>query len=1189
MATRFSVEFINDDSDRNDEVENRNKPDSIPREQAEAEPTNLGYDKTKTLYENEVKNAKIRLDRKELLAEAKRLNIEGRTRMSNDKLISTIASKKNNVYEEAKKIETRPVVPPEDKKNYRKYLLAEAKDLNIYNRTRIANEDLLKAIEAAKVKAEIDAKLAEINKGRKTFAEQANELADKFKSNPDSMTKRELIDFAMNEGIKNISSLSKPRIIRQLKTELGDVEPKTFSESPESEISDDADISFDTDELEKQLETSNETIIVNSEPEVPDEVPDVKAETIENSIKPKNKKKSWEKLTETSEGNALSFLNDLEASMFTSSEAVTENLENSKESDKPDTKIENSIKPKRSKPITFNDALAEGQLETWKRDSAVNPREDIIVSYKNKRFDLKTKKPVTVKELKAQGFENSTAKLKKDMAGFKALTDLIPKTESSEPNTSIKEPKKVIEVSSESPKTEKQKLEKIDENRERRLEAAKKKLSAWNEKQETIKDNKKSLESFATVSTSTNFDTQVDQENPSPSETLPEGKVNFIFAENTSDKPETVSKQKDEDLFTYEGAGGVAPVIEDIKENLFNYEGSGGEPPKIPPKNTSAGYPEDDDDDSIPEIPPGIEIDINNPKLTKALLEKAERKEKQNELRRIKMEITAAKRRADKQNTINAKREKITRRLQKNAVTESAKIQKRQLKQENDRGDSDRLIRRLTTFGIGRAANIDGGLITALAELMIFQPEIASSDDKMQSELKNIETDLNKYLDSFEVAKTETSVNRDKQSLEIAEIVDAARLALAEGETVDPKDVESALQAVLARNVEIEPSEPYVDSGASQGPNSGPGNVPPNTVDASGWSNTSSGGSGGGNNSGGGSGNSGGSGNPPNTGGPNWTYPSGGQGPNNNRGLIPYNSPATTSGATNVNQTGTTFVSAMARSTSAMLGAYIGLTSLKEASDLLSDSFDKIGEVLTTPETITPITELAGDAGKVAGMGAGAAIGSTFGPVGTVAGAIVGKAISSAIIEPLVSLIQAAETIVGSAAKDSVGPNTIIAKVEAQVDLLEQRLRNSFRVDDETAEYVSVSNDFAKAINDLKTTLVPLITPILSYVTQGFTVAVQIFELIAILVNAVPFVKQMKDLLSIQNLINQKGIEGIEALLDWFRSSSRSTTNNNIIQGITDFFGGNNAFATSGSMNNNIHRNTPAGRKPDIHTNLLSF
>jgi hypothetical protein len=832
MAIKFSVSFEGDDDNRK-EVERRNKPVSEPREQASGV-SNI--------------EATEKLDRKELLLEAKQLDIAGRTRMKNADLKAAIDAKKKpaikpNVLDEARKIETTPFVPPEDKANYRKFLLAEAKKLNIHGRTRMKNDVLAKAVEDARIASSIP---------------------------------------AMTE--------------------------------------DDSDISFDTDALDAELEADR-----------------------------------------------LAALNSPESTP--SSPEVTE----------PD-----------------------------------------LLSYEG--------------------------------GGGKP------------PN-------------------------------------------------------------------------------------IPPGTLQADMPDDEDDEPE---------LFSHPYQGGESPQVNTSEEpDLFSNPFAGGEQPSGPIE-------------SLPEL----DIPFNpkeDPKKARKIVEKHEAKMKADELRRKRSELTAAKRRADKQNVINAKNERLRRREQKNAITASNKAKKALLKEQASRGNNDRLVRRLTSFGIGRAAGIEGGLVTALAEILIVNPETQAAEEQLKLATEQLNQEFEQETGSLESAKTKTSINRDQQSLDIAETIDEARLALAEGEDVDPAQVENVLKDILDKNVEIDPATgtpnpTYTNTGSSA---SGSGYTPNFTMGGSGSSGGSGSGSGGGG-VGGGSGNAGSSGSG-----------NGGNRGNSPNGLVSVStSPINT--ATNA------YVQSMAQSTKAMLGTYVGLMALKVASDSATKSIDKIGQILTTPDSVAPMAQGVGGVGKVAGSSVGAMVGSAFGPIGTVAGFIIGKAVSSAIIDPLVSLITTAESIMGSSVKSSIGPKTIFAKVESQLSLLNQRLAISERLDDDTASYVSTTNEFAMSINDLKSAVVPLITPMLNAVILSFTKLARIVEVGTLILDAVMSLTGIKAILEASNWYTLRLLEAVTNAINWITGR-----NNNSAMAITtaiyDFFGGNPAQASSGSMNTNVRRNTPISKNPSLTNNILAF
>lgn len=568
--------------------------------------------------------------------------------------------------------------------------------------------------------------------------------------------------------------------------------------------------------------------------------------------------------------------------------------------------------------------------------------------------------------------------------------------------------------------------------------------------------------------------------------------------------------------------------------------GGGDQPP--PPKPPTDLFDDDDSDDedvrSFDEFPrPNVDKPFihQTPKERKRLHDKA----KAATARRLRKELTQKKRVATKARAAAAKRERLRRNLVRDQINERAKQQKEQIKELHDRGSSDRLIRRLATFGLAEAAGVDGGLLTAAAELLIFQPEIAQADEERDRSLAEAEQRRQEELRDLDTAKTETTIGRDQQELDIADLIDESRLELADTGSVDLDAVQAQIDDVLGRDVEV-PTGAAKSAGSSRSggpgrPNTpGSSSVPPGASFGPSGTSTPPGGS------------------------PGGTGGGGPRGPGG--GLV-----ATGGGGAGG------FPKALAGTTAQLLAATVALRGLKVASDAAAASQRKVGEVLTSPDDVVPAAEAMGAVAETGGMIAGGAIGATFGPIGAVAGAIVGKAISSAIIEPIVGFIDMGQTVLRSMATESLGSDTIVAKSQANIDRLINRIDNSYRGDESTAKFVQTSSEFSMAINDLKTTIGNLIEVPLNFIVKHMTYLIRLADMAMMLVEISNVLKPIMIILEGYGTFFGYLAQAAEILTSRARGNQASTFTDTINQ----FFGGNQQASLQGSLPHNFNRNIP--------------
>lgn len=542
----------------------------------------------------------------------------------------------------------------------------------------------------------------------------------------------------------------------------------------------------------------------------------------------------------------------------------------------------------------------------------------------------------------------------------------------------------------------------------------------------------------------------------------------------------------------------VFPIQPQHEPDLFKHaltqSGSGaGNTPPPPGPTTASPDPDDEGDEEYPPdvlaIPKGSQIFTSatpeNPEPTqktfvKSALKTKERLEKERSMNDA-LAVGQMKRRALLQTSIQKRRETLRRRREREAITERTREAKSQIKEQFDRGESDRLIRRLATFGIGRAVGIDGGIITALAEILLFQPEISKAEKEIDSLTKQVDRSAKEEFQELERSKLATSERRLVQSLDIQELIENTKMQAAiNKEPVDVDALEAQIQEILARGV-VDPGtgipEPLTgqkpgpatevfpqtneyttpaESGSAAQPSGTPVSGPPPSSGGSGGSipPVSSFGGFGGGFGGSGGGQSGGTGG---TGG------SGGSG-----GLIP----------------------AMTSTTTGLLQLTVALTALTGASKVVTEGFATVGRIMENPQD-PQIALQAGGATTKAGTtgiaGVAGLIASGGNPLGALAGVVVGKAIGAVIVDPIVEAINVGMGAISSVANESLAPQTVQAKVNENINLLIRKIESGILLDDITSEFVEARTDLTNSLLDLKNAFIQTIGPSVITIVEALT------------------------------------------------------------------------------------------------------
>lgn len=193
------------------------------------------------------------------------------------------------------------------------------------------------------------------------------------------------------------------------------------------------------------------------------------------------------------------------------------------------------------------------------------------------------------------------------------------------------------------------------------------------------------------------------------------------------------------------------------------------------------------------------------------------------------------------------------------------------------------------------------------------------------------------------------------------------------------------------------------------------------------------------------------------------------------------------------------------------LGAAAAVQVFSAAMDGASEVVRGFGSVLGSDQTKPSSSETVEAAGRVAKVGGqtagavgGAAIGATLGSafpvVGTVAGGLVGAAAGSSIggkaLEPVIEAINTGNALMEKQTESSLGPLTILARTQSQIDGLFKKIENDFEVDAITAEFATARGELGRAIQDLQANFISEFGPYLISLVELLTKVVEILPVI---------------------------------------------------------------------------------------------
>jgi len=444
---------------------------------------------------------------------------------------------------------------------------------------------------------------------------------------------------------------------------------------------------------------------------------------------------------------------------------------------------------------------------------------------------------------------------------------------------------------------------------------------------------------------------------------------------------------------------------------------------------------------------------------------------------------------------------------------------------------SDRIVRRLSAFQIGRSMGGSGSLFAALSEKFLFRPAEKQQADEIRSQQEFIDSKsgedlakLNEDILSEKFRSADEKAKKDRLFRDTKFELDNAKTPEQKREILDS----------LTKQLNAS-SSPSRTGGSAGGVGGGIGGI-----GGTGGTGGPRGGVGGG--VGAGVGGTGGPGGPRGPGGrtPGPTGP-GGMGP-----------------------TGTT----LGTITKTFLNAATSLAAFVGAVDFAKEAVTQYGNVLssdqTSPSSAAPVGAATALAQKsinigapIAGGAIGGLIGSLGGPIGTALGSVVGSVVGASFskaVEPVISAINVGNSLLERTTEQSLGPATIMERTQQQIASLFKKIENDFKLDAITAEFAQARGELGRAIQDLQADFIQRFGPLLT----------QIVEFLTIIVNAIPqsmevtkksmtAMSLIKDVMTGRMITDSKSImEKLDFILNGVDRTADNTEKENEASGLPD-------------------------------------
>lgn len=469
--------------------------------------------------------------------------------------------------------------------------------------------------------------------------------------------------------------------------------------------------------------------------------------------------------------------------------------------------------------------------------------------------------------------------------------------------------------------------------------------------------------------------------------------------------------------------------------------GSGGVPPgSLPPGPASPPPGDDGDDEFDPNRPPEgtFEPGLDFPREgfpDPRELEKERRAREAHERRLLRLEINRRRRAATETERGRRKQESLADTQRRREINRRAR---EMAKTDGGSSASDRIIRRLASFSIGRSLGAGGQLFAALSELFVFQPEEALAEQRKQAAKLAADQYKEEQIRLLEGEKLGQGIDDLGRDNEIADAVEYARIQLQDPDRETRERTLDDLDDKISGLGTIDPRSPDLPESSTarqlfRGRGGPGGTVPPSGTVGAGAA--GGGGTGAGGTATGLVGNLG----------------------QLNRGL---------------HTTTKLFIGAAGAIQTLGLVSETATQSMKGLAAIASDPGNEIGAMQAAGEKTTLSAKLGG---SLIGSAVGGLLG---GPKGAILGGAVGSTIGKTIVEPIVESILSVQRVVGDFADQSIGPATAQAKALGDVQLQLEQIERSLRLDELTSEFVQVRTDLRSTLGDTQELFIQIFQPL---------------------------------------------------------------------------------------------------------------
>jgi hypothetical protein len=542
--------------------------------------------------------------------------------------------------------------------------------------------------------------------------------------------------------------------------------------------------------------------------------------------------------------------------------------------------------------------------------------------------------------------------------------------------------------------------------------------------------------------------------------------------------------------------------------------GEGPPPPRKPPAPPASPSPGDDEGDDFPEFAPAQGDELASDEILKeSPKERAARlkREQDAKIKRQKDNL-AAQRRREREDQAMAFRQR------RKDIQSSAKQAQSQITETSEASGSSRMIRRLASFGIGRAIGGSGSLFAAAAEFGVFQPEEERARQETAQARQDVSARKEKELADLErdIFQTKRAADIEKQRVDQA--VEDARLGLKGAKSDQERE---SIMKQLEKDMEPIPTATMIGGPPAAGRGRG--------------------GSGGGQP-------------------PSGSSSAGGGGP---RRLTDSQLDAASFGTLIYADT----IKAVTEAATKEIQSFGALANI---NPLTQSGINQAG---------TFAGQKVGNASRIGGAGLGGLAGfAVGGPAGALFGAGIGAATGS-LVDPIVEAIKQGNSLLENFTKNSLDFDTIATSANEDIATLLRKIEADEAVSDQTVEFRKSQGDLTRSIIGLQEALIKEFGPSLSQILKAMATVITLLgkvadygtELVDAFLRTLPFgdvlVPILQEVLELLASMNDAIKDGIgddpsiaQDVIDFFSTQNQFQGFQNG-KPVTRFGGNVNAFA----------------------------